>query len=206
MAEYPNPQGFIASPGRGIHGRFESIYVQTHMTEKEVGALMTAPQRLSGTWMEELERHIRRSNSHIREVYEFEKRGEWGSGSEPPEARAFTAARLAEGASMLRDIWYTTWLKSGQEWLDEPVTYVGRNGRTLLEQMRELNEIDPRHHLEVARDGGVLRVVGIDNRKNGVDGRQWRCYLNNQPVKESIDRQPAKLNDRIAFRFEKLAR
>jgi hypothetical protein len=199
---YPNPHGYAGKPGKGIHGRFESLYVQEFMTEKAVAARMSALRR-AGAWMREMERHTRHSNSFVEQVYRFEQRGAWGSGSEPAEARAFTEARLAEGASLLRDIIYTAWLISGDEWLAEPVAYVGRNGRTLLQQMEELQEIEPRHHLELRRENGVLRVVGIDNRKNGVDGRQWRAYVNKERVDESIDRRATKAGDRIDYRFEK---
>ena len=199
---YPNPGGYIEKPGNGIHGRFESLYVQEFMTEKEVAAHMTPARRL-GPWMKELEAHTRRSNSFVAQVYEFEKRGAWGSGNEPPEARPFTAARLAEGAGMLRDVYYTAWMLSGEAWLNAPVAYIGRRGRTLLQQMEELHEVEPRHHLELRRENGVLRIVGIDNRKNGMDGREWRCYLNGKPVTAGIDAQSTQAYDRIEYRFEK---
>jgi len=202
---FPNPENYVAKPGKGIHGRFESLYVQEYMIEKEVAARITALRR-AGPWIGEMERHTRRSHSFVEQVYRFEQRGAWGSGKEPPEARAFTTARLAEGASLLRDIIYTAWLISGEEWLDEPVAYVGRNGRTLLEQMEELHRIEPRHRLELRRDRGALRIVGIDNRKNGLDGRQWRVYINNQRVETSMERQPTRADDRIEYRFEKTAR
>ena len=202
-AGYPNPNGYIEKPGKGMHGRFESLYVQEFMTEKEVAARMTSVRRM-GSWIKELEAHTRRSNSFVAQIYEFEKKGAWGSGHEPPDARAFTAARLAEGAAMLRDIYYTAWVLSRDAWFDEPVAYIGRKGRTLLEQMRELHEIEPRHHLTLRRDNGVLGIVGIDNRKNGMEGREWRGYINGKPVTAGIDRQATEAYDRIEYRFEKL--
>jgi len=201
---YPNPRGFALRPADGIHSRFESLYVQEVVTEREVAERLTPVRRL-GPWIKELEQHTRRSNSFVEAIYEFDKKAPFGSGKEPVEARAFTAARLAEGASMLRDIWYTAWLISREQWLNEPIAYVGRKGRTLLEQMQELNDVEPRHHLETRRENGILRVVRIDNRKDGLDGRQWRCYLNGKLVTVPIDKQVTSVNDRIEWRFERTA-
>lgn len=200
--EYPNPKGYAVRPGEGIHGRFESVYVQEYMTEKEVAQRMTPVRRL-GPWIKELEQYTRHSNSFVEAVYEFDKKAPFGSGDEPPEARPFTTARLAEGASMLRDVWYTAWLLSRDEWLNEPVAYIGRNGRTVLQQMQELNTIEPRHHFETRRQNGDLRIVRIDNRRDGMEGREWRCYLNGRLLTASIDQQPTKLGDRFEYRFER---
>lgn len=200
----PNPGGFAPPPADGIHGRFESLFVQDVITERDVAERLT-PARRVGPWPRELEQHTRRSNSSVAPVYELDKREPFGSGREPAEARAFTAARLAEGASMLRDIWYTAWLLSGEQWLNEPVSYIGRNARTVLEQLQELHEVEPRHHIETRRENGRLRVVRIDNRKEGLDGRQWRCYINGKLVTTPVDKQVTAVNDRVEWRFERTA-
>ena len=50
---------------------------------------------------------------YVEKVYQFDKVGGFiGAGT--PESRAFTAARLAAGSSMLRDMFYTAWIDSAQ--------------------------------------------------------------------------------------------
>jgi dihydroorotate dehydrogenase len=57
--------------------------------------------------------YLRHSQSYVERVYQLEKAGGFaGAGS--VESRAFTAERLAAGASMLRDMIYTAWLKSAE--------------------------------------------------------------------------------------------
>ena len=65
-------------------------------------------------------RHVRRlcrlsapHRTYVEKVYQLEKAGGFvGAGT--PESRDFTAARLADGASMLRDMIYTAWIDSAQ--------------------------------------------------------------------------------------------
>lgn len=56
-------------------------------------------------------RFIRDTNGLVEKVYQLEKAGGFqGSGS--PEALEFTKKRLAAGAQMLLNLWYTAWLES----------------------------------------------------------------------------------------------
>jgi hypothetical protein len=58
----------------------------------------------------------------VEKVYQLEKAGGFvGAGS--PESRDFTAARLAAGASMLRDMVYSAWLESAKP---VPDPYAGK--------------------------------------------------------------------------------
>jgi hypothetical protein len=57
--------------------------------------------------------YLRHSATCVERVYQLEKAGGFvGAGS--AESREFTAERLAAGASMLRDLIYTAWLKSAE--------------------------------------------------------------------------------------------
>ena len=57
--------------------------------------------------------YLRETKTHVERVYQLEKAGGFvGAGT--PESREFTAERLAAGASMLRDMIYTAWLKSAE--------------------------------------------------------------------------------------------
>jgi hypothetical protein len=58
----------------------------------------------------------------VEEVYQLEKEGGFvGAGS--PASRDFTAARLAAGASMLRDMILTAWVESAKP---VPDPYAGK--------------------------------------------------------------------------------
>lgn len=110
-AEFPNPHGF---QGKGIHGRFESVFVDAAISEADIAAKVGS-LRVVGAWVEEAERHIRQSHTFVDAVYEFDKKVAFGSGKESAEAKALTVARLAAGAQALRDFWYSAWKKSGGE-------------------------------------------------------------------------------------------
>ncbi len=70
--------------------------------------------------------YLRRSGTQIERLYQLDKvHGFDGAGT--AESRDFTEARLAAGASMLRDMIYTAWLESAKpvpEWhsLTKPPT------------------------------------------------------------------------------------
>jgi hypothetical protein len=61
--------------------------------------------------------YLRQTQTYSEKVYQLEKAGGFiGAGS--AESRDFTATRLAAGASMLRDMIYTAWLRSGDPVVD----------------------------------------------------------------------------------------
>lgn len=196
---YPNPKGFAAAGrGQSLHARFESIYVGRAISEKDIEPLLSAPHRV-GPWVAGMEQFLRRNNGFVEELYTLEEKGAFGSGQEPAEAKAFTAARLADSASMLRDVWQTAWAISGEEWLNDRATFYPEPGKTVLELLRA------RYHVVTETNNGLVEVVQIGNRKNGLDGRHWQMYLNNAPARQPVDEFVPAAGDRVDFRFEKTA-
>jgi hypothetical protein len=55
--------------------------------------------------------YLRESNTHVEQAYQLEKAGGF-AGKGTPESRQFIEQRLAAGATMLRNLWYTAWLDS----------------------------------------------------------------------------------------------
>jgi hypothetical protein len=108
----PNPNGY-AGPDNDPHGRFESRYVDANIELTDVAALVDNKPRLLGDWLQEAAKHIESCNAHVEQIYRWDKQATFGEGNEPAEAKPFTAARLADGARMLRDVWYTAWMRSG---------------------------------------------------------------------------------------------
>jgi len=104
-----NPKGFTTE--RGFHKRFETDYVKTHM---QVGDLLPliSPARVVEKPREGILAYLRDSHSKVEELYELDKRGAFGEATTSPEHKRFTAARLAAGAQMLRDLWWTAWVTS----------------------------------------------------------------------------------------------
>jgi hypothetical protein len=107
----PNPHGYTT--GHEIHWQFEGPFVDANLREPEVRAAMTPAKAIQGDIFDAYVAYLRQSKTYVERVYQLEKAGGFmGAGS--AESRAFTAERLATGASMLRDMIYTAWLKSAE--------------------------------------------------------------------------------------------
>src|SRR5690606_3948364 len=104
----PNPAGY-AGPDDDPHGRYEGRYLNQAIELAEVAAVGNGPPRLLGDWLGEAEQHIAASAAHGEQSYRGDREERFGSGREPAAAKPFTAARLADGARMLRDVWFTAW-------------------------------------------------------------------------------------------------
>jgi hypothetical protein len=188
---FPNPRNYVTQQ---IHGRFETVYVDRAISEADIQARMT-PARVLGDWREETEAHIRRSFSHVEEVYALDRRGAFGSGKEPEEAHGATAARLAEGAAMLRDAWYSAWEASAKELWDMPVRITGRSGHSALDLLLEVKAA------ELRGTGADRRVWAIGERAEGIEGRQWKVYSGGKPVTEPPARYIPPDGERLEWRY-----
>jgi hypothetical protein len=116
----PNPNGYTT--GHQIHHQFEGPFVADNMHAPDVQAKMTQPVLIQGDMFDAYVAYLRHTASYVEQVYQFDKAGAFvGAGT--PESRDFTAARLAAGASMLRDMIYTAWIDSAQP---VPDPYAGK--------------------------------------------------------------------------------
>lgn len=106
----PNPNGYTPE-GDGIHGRFETTFVERALEESDFEQLV-GPLRDVGPWLGAAEAHIRDAHRHVEAVYVFDKAARFGDGHESADAKRFTAARLAHASQALRDFWYAAWVKS----------------------------------------------------------------------------------------------
>jgi len=108
-----NPKGYTAvTRERGFHGRFESEYVRTHMQLKDILPLIIGPARVLEKPRQEIWAYVRASHAKVEELYELDKREQFGEMTASLEHKRFTAERLAAGAQMLRDLWWTAWMTS----------------------------------------------------------------------------------------------
>ena len=106
-----NPKGY--SSARGFHSRFESQYVQTHLTGSDIQPLIPkVPQTImpirDGIWT-----YLRTSFGQLDRLYALDKIEPFGAQTQGADHKKFTAERLAAGATMLRDLWWTAWVTSG---------------------------------------------------------------------------------------------
>src|SRR5262249_11829287 len=105
-----NPQGY--STKNDIHWKFESVFVATNLTEKQFAPLLKDPVKLNNVFHDYVA-YLKQSLALVPTVYELEKKGAL-EGKGTPESVEFTRQRLAAGAQMLANMWYTAWLESAQ--------------------------------------------------------------------------------------------
>ncbi len=116
----PNPNGYTTS--HEIHWEFEGPFVAANEHESDVRPKMTEPKVIEGDMFDNYVKYLRQTNTFVEKVYQLEKAGGFvGAGT--AESREFTAARLAAGASMLRDMILTAWVDSAQP---VPDPYAGK--------------------------------------------------------------------------------
>jgi len=103
-----NPNGYTTL--HEIHAQFETAYVGANISAKDFSGFVHAPEKIDDPFLGYIA-YLKQSNGLVEKVYALEKSGgfrEKGS----PEAFEFTTRRLAAGAQMLLDLWYTAWLES----------------------------------------------------------------------------------------------
>ncbi len=106
----PNPNGYTTE--HHIHGQMESEFVAANVTPKDIAPLIPDQAHVLGDFFDDYVAYIRQSNALVEKTYQIEKAGGFnGAGS--AESRAFIDQRLAVGATELRDVIYTAWVKSG---------------------------------------------------------------------------------------------
>jgi hypothetical protein len=112
-ADYPNPRGFTTE--RGFHRRFESEFVEAHIrTEDLLPLINRSPRRLTEVRQEVLA-HLLRSHGRLERLYELDRSEAFGRTTQGQQHREFAIERLAAGANMLRDLWWSAWLESGPQ-------------------------------------------------------------------------------------------
>jgi hypothetical protein len=109
----PNPHGYATD--NGFHSRFESKYVETHISIDDLLPAMSAPSKVLGDPRAEILSYLERSHSELENLYEIDKRAKFDAETKAAENKRFAVARLAAGSEMLRRLWWSAWVRS-----DEP--------------------------------------------------------------------------------------
>jgi hypothetical protein len=105
----PNPNGYTED--HKIHALFESDFVKANVKEKDVAPLVVKEPVLVGDVFTDYLKYLRHSNSLVERTYQLEKAGAF-TGAGNAEGKAFVDERLAAGATELRDLIYTAWIRS----------------------------------------------------------------------------------------------
>ena len=108
-----NPKGFTVD--KTFHARFESQYVQGQIKLPDVlGSMMSSP-RVFPNLRDAIVTYLNASFGELERLYEIDKATPFRPDATTPEQKAFATARLAAGAEMLRDVWWTAWASSARE-------------------------------------------------------------------------------------------
>jgi hypothetical protein len=108
-----NPHGF--STAKGIHWRFEGTFVDANISfiAADAEKKMAPIKPITGDVFDSYVAYLRHSATLVDAVYAFDKAGGFEKAG-TAESRDFTAARLASGASELRDLIDSAWIESAK--------------------------------------------------------------------------------------------
>lgn len=105
-----NPHGYATD--ERFHSRFESAFVRSRVRPEHVWGEMSAAARVFPEIRPAVLSYLRESNAQVEELYRMDRRVPFGEENASEEHRRFAARRLAVGAEMLRDLWWTAWVTS----------------------------------------------------------------------------------------------
>jgi len=105
-----NPNGYATD--RGAHSRFESVYVGAKMKITDIAPLIPKEVRPITNLRASTIAYLNESRGQVERLYQIDKAAPFGAETAAPENKQFTAERLAAGARMLRDVWYSTYVAS----------------------------------------------------------------------------------------------
>ncbi len=107
----PNPNGYTTE--HHIHSLFESDFVHTNVKQQEVTPLISSKPVVLGDVFTDYMAYLRHSNTLVEQTYQLEKAGAF-AGAGTSQGKAFVEQQLAAGATELRNMIYTAWVKSAE--------------------------------------------------------------------------------------------
>jgi hypothetical protein len=105
-----NPHDYTSD--RTFHARFEAVFVDANVRFEDVRP-MVQPARQLDDVRAEVFAHLARVNGQVDRLYQLEKQEAFSEHTRSPEHKAFAIERLADGATLLRSLWWTAWNESG---------------------------------------------------------------------------------------------
>lgn len=104
-----NPNGYATL--RGTHARIEIEYVRAQVTAGELAPFMGDPVVLDGLRTAVWD-YLEASHAVVEQLYQIDRETRFDGETTAAANKAFIAGRLAAGAAMLRDLWWTVWVTS----------------------------------------------------------------------------------------------
>lgn len=105
----PNPNGYTTA--NNVHWKIEGPFIAANLKSLSFDDLMTGPPRKLDKPFDDYMAYLRNSNTLVEKCYQLEKAGGFENAG-TPQSREFIRQRMAAGAQMLRDMWYTAWMDS----------------------------------------------------------------------------------------------
>lgn len=105
-----NSAGYTRGPF--FHSRFETQFVDARIQAGDVPR-PRSPARTLTDLRGAIIAYLEQSHGQVRRLYDLDKQEPFGPQNVRAEHREFVVARLAAGAEMLRDLWWTAWVTSG---------------------------------------------------------------------------------------------
>jgi hypothetical protein len=108
---HENPHGFTTD--RRFHWRFESLYVRNNIRADDVRERALGEPRVFPDVRSGVLDFLRESNGYIEALYRLEQTESFDAHTSNDAHHDFASLQLARGADMLRDLWWTAWVTSG---------------------------------------------------------------------------------------------
>jgi hypothetical protein len=129
-----NANGYTTA--KNIHWKMEGEFVAANQKDLQFASLVPEKAtRLEQPFQDYLA-YLQKSHSYVEQVYQLEKGGGF-TGVGTPESRRFIEERMAFGADMLRNLWYTAWLDSAVD----PPPYVPPKPATNVPDMKTVPKL-----------------------------------------------------------------
>jgi hypothetical protein len=106
----PNPNGYTLD--RSFHRRFESDFVGARVRVEDLLPAVAQPRTIADVRAAVIA-HIQSSNAAVTRLYDLEKQEPFGASTASAAHKAFAVERLSAGVEMLRALWWTAWVRSG---------------------------------------------------------------------------------------------
>jgi len=110
--DFPNPGNYA---GANLHARFETSFVNAQIQAKDLAPLLTPYRPYDGAIQNRTTNYLLATATHVEKAYQLDQVQAFDQGA--PEAKSFVAQRLADGASMLRDMVADAWAESAKSQL-----------------------------------------------------------------------------------------
>jgi hypothetical protein len=115
-----NPRGFTTD--NTLHGRFEGKFVDGRVKIEDVRPRVAPQARVIAQPREAVVQFINDSYALVDDLYRLEQREKFTETTKSPEHKAFVVDRIAAGATLLRDLWWTAYSTSDRPPAPPPPT------------------------------------------------------------------------------------